>query len=235
MPSFKKTISSQYDSKNLNWQKEGSVDSPTRIFFREYLKSNFIDIRNKIVLDIGSGTGHLVKLLKNLGAKEMYGIEPSKNNIKLSKENFPEMKVFLNTLEKFRTKKQFDVVVSIMAFEHIKNIKLAFRKIHKLLKTGGYFYLIFGDKDYHSTERFGYSIKTNDLKNGEIQVFTKRPYGTLQDIFRPIKNFIDASDESGLKLEKHIPLKPNNNLIKNEPKYEAFKDIALCHLMIFKK
>ncbi len=224
----------QYDSVNFHWKKEGMLDSPTRQFFREYLEQNIEDLTEKSVIDIGSGTGHLTKLFRKFGAREIYGIEPSHKNVEISRELYPEMIVDEVGLEKAKTEKVFDVAVMVMAFEHIQNLDSAFQKIAQLVKPAGIFYAIVGDKEYLTTERFGYTLKIEDLGNGEVAVATGRPYGVMHDIFRPVSNFIEAAQKNGFSIAKSILLTPTEKFIQVEPKYKQFEGKPLAHLLVFK-
>ena len=223
----------QYDSLDLDWEKEGMSDSPTRQFFHEYLTQNLENLTNKSVIDIGSGTGHLTKLFSSLGAKEIYGIEPARKNVEISRKLYPEMSVEETGLENAEVDKKFDVAVVVMAFEHMGNLDVAFRKIATLMKLHGTLYAVVGDKDYHVMERFEHELKVEDLGNGEVAVATKRPYGLMHDIFRPLDVFVDAAQKDGFSLKKHVPLTPTEKFMQNEAKYKVFEKTALCHLLIF--
>jgi ubiquinone/menaquinone biosynthesis C-methylase UbiE len=73
-----------------------------------------IDITNKTILDIGTGTGVWgATFLKN-GAKKVVGIDFSEKMIKQAKEKFPEIEFFLENgenLKKFENK-SFDIVTA---------------------------------------------------------------------------------------------------------------------------
>lgn len=231
---IKATDPLQYDSVDLDWKKDGMLDSPMRQFFQEYLEQNIEDLTDKNVIDIGSGTGHLTKLFHKFGAKEIYGIEPSHKNVEISRELYPEMIVDEVGLEETRIKKTFDVAIVVMAFEHMRNLNLSFQRIAQLLKPAGIFYAIVGDKEYFTTERFGYTLKIEDLGNGEVAVATGRPYGVIHDILRPISSFIEAARKNGLFLTKNISLTPTKKIIQVEAKYKQFKSKSLGHLLVFK-
>lgn len=223
----------QYNSVNLDWKKEGMLDSPTRQFFREYLEQNIEDLRDKSVIDIGSGTGHLAKLFVKFGAKDIYGIEPSHKNVEISRELNPEMLVDETGLEKVKIEKMFDVAVVVMAFEHMRNLDSSFQKIARMVKPQGTLYAVVGDKDYLTTERFEYILKIENLENNEVAVSTERPYGVMHDIVRPVSNFVEAAEKSGFSLTKNIPLIPTEKFIQVEPKYKQFEKKPLGHLLVF--
>lgn len=224
----------QYDSVNLDWKKDGMPDSPMRQFFHWYLEQNIENLTDKNVIDIGSGTGHLTKLFRKFGAKKIYGIEPSHKNVEISRKLYPEMIVDEVGLEETKIKKTFDVAVVVMAFEHMRNLNSSFQKIAQLMKPAGILYAIVGDKEYFTTERFGYTLKIEDLGNGEVAVATRRPYGVIHDILRPVSSFVEAAQKNGFSVTKNIPLTPTKKIIQVEAKYQQFKDKSLGHLLVFK-
>jgi len=229
----KATNSHQYDSPKLNWSKEKETPSPVRQAFEEYLKKYIGNLIGKSVIDIGSGTGHLSKFFFEKGAKEVYGIEPSHRNVKISKKLFPRMSIVNETLEDVKLEKSFDIATVILTFEHMKNLNLAFNKIAKLIKIHGKLYAIIGDKEYNTTPRFGYKLTVENLDKGEIVVATKRQYGTMYDIFRPVSNFIETARGTGFLFKKHIPLIPTKKLIQSKPRYKQFKGRVTNHLLMF--
>lgn len=224
----------QYDANVVDWKKEGLNESPSRRFFQEYLKEN-LDVNNKTVLDVGSGMGQLFPFLKKLGATEIQGIEPSKNNVEVSNKLHPDIFVSEGSLESVSIDKKFDVVTSVMVFEHILDINRAFEKINQFLKPKGSFYLIVGDKKYNLTQRFDYELDVVELDNDTSVAKTVRPVGVLYDILRSLQSYINAGNNNGFSVEKHVELKPTEAFIQADPKYGQFKDIPICHLLIFSK
>ncbi len=229
----KATDPHQYDSLDLDWEKEGMLDSPARQFFHEYLEKNLEDLTNKSVVDIGSGTGHLSKLFLKLGADEIYGIESSHKNVEISRKLYPEMSVIEKPFENVKPERTFDVITIVMAFENMKDLNSSFQKISRFMKLRGSLYIVVGDKKYHTTERFGYTLEVEELDNDEIAIATRRPYGLMYDILRPVSNFIEAAKKAGFSLRKHVPLVPTQKFIQAEPKYKQFEGKPLGHLLIF--
>jgi SAM-dependent methyltransferase len=117
---FKATDPAQYDSPVVRWEIEVGLDSPSRKFFYESLKPELIKAKDSDVLEIGCGSGWLLKEIQKNGARSTIGIEPSKKNFELSRKNFPELKVVNVSLEDFEPNSHFDLVVSNMVFGHIK-------------------------------------------------------------------------------------------------------------------
>ena len=227
---IKATNPQQYDSPDLDWRIDGGLNSPSRIFFRNHLKAHLEDLSGKNVLDIGSGVGHLFNMLFELGAKEIVGIEPSKRNVEESKKLHPNVGVHNATLEEYNPDgKQFDIVISIMVFEHILDIKKAFGLISDFLKHGSKLYLIVGDKEFHVQSRPDLEVDVQKISDDVTATKTIRPNGTMYDIFRSLDLYIQTANESGLKLVGNFELGPTverpNNL-DNKPS---------CHLLIFQK
>lgn len=223
----------QYDLPALDWEKEGMADSPTRRFLSEYLEIHLEDLSGKSVLDVGSGTGHFSRLFLNLGAKEIHGIEPSHKNAEISRRLYPEMTVAEQALEDAKPEKMFDVVLVVMVFEHIRDLDSAFQELSQLTKPAGSLYIIFGDKEYFTTERFGYELKIEDLGNEEVATSTKRSYGIMYDIFRPVSHFVEAARKAGFSLKKQVDIVPTQKFIQAEPKYKQFEGKPMTHLLVF--
>src|SRR3989344_8727270 len=158
----------QYDSLEIDWEKEGLEDSPIRRFFRAALKEHLEDLHGKSVIDIGSGLGHLFPSLKEWGAGMTEGVDPSKKNVALSRKLHPDISVFEGTLEEYSSGRRFDVGIAIMVFEHIDDLHAAFQKVAGILKPGGSFYLIAGNRDYFITPRFNYQLATQELGSGNL-------------------------------------------------------------------
>jgi 2-polyprenyl-3-methyl-5-hydroxy-6-metoxy-1,4-benzoquinol methylase len=223
------TNPTQYDSPELDWRIDGNANSTSRLFFRNNLKEHLEDLTDKTVLDIGSGIGHLFPMLFEFGAKEVYGIEPSKRNIETSKQLYPNVEVYQGSLEDFVSDKKFDIAVSIMVFEHIWDIDEAFQKIAGLLKDNGKFYLIFGDKDFHILNRPKAEVDVQPISDNIVSTKTIRPTGTMYDIFRSTNLYIDTAQKTGFKIFKQV------GLISPQPKHSFYGEKPICHLLICKK
>jgi SAM-dependent methyltransferase len=207
----------QYDSPELDWRVGGAEDQSSRIFFRSELDVSLDadSLRDKRVLDIGSGVGQLFNWLKNKGTSEIVGIDPSERNIQTSKELYPWATTMQFTLSEFASTnpQPFDISIAVMVFEHIQDIKTAFRDISSLLTKSGEFYLIIGDKDFHISNdkemrgpRFVSVEVLQELEDDAVETKTIRIDGgasgqsVMYDIFRPIERVRNAAEEAGFEL-----------------------------------
>ncbi len=98
------------------------------------------EINNKIIAEIGVGSGRILKNLIKFYPQKIYGIEPSKA-ISIAKSNLDSDKIdFLNIrAEDLSFQNEIDYIFSIGVIHHIPNYKVAIKKIHNSLKPGGKF------------------------------------------------------------------------------------------------
>ncbi len=230
----KATDPHQYDKQLMNWQEEGSKESPSRKYFQYYLLPE-LNLEGKSVVDIGCGMGHMTNFLEEKGAVEIVGFDPSENNIATAKAKYPSHNFEISTLEEYPTIKKFDVAISIMVFEHIGDVRNAFKKVNSLLKDNGQFYLVSGDKEYSIKPRMNYELEVHDVDENTVVAKTKRAFGVLYDIFRSPDFYISLAEEEGLVLEKHVYIEPNDEIIEMIPRYADYKGITTGHLFIFRK
>lgn len=217
----------QYDSPELDWRIDGDENAPSRVFFRNHLKPFLEDLSGKSILDIGSGVGQLFNTLKELGAKEIVGIEPSKRNVETSQKNHPDVLVSEGSLEQFSLNKKFDVAISVMVFEHISDIDPAFRKVSQLLKKKSKFYFIVGDLNFHIQSRPEAEVDAQPLPEGGYATKTVRPTGTMFDVFRPLDNYIQSAESNSLRLIDQ------KGLVSTSERHKTIGNKPICHLLIF--
>lgn len=114
-------------------------------FLYRLLKRN---IKGGKILDVGFGDGYLLKKINDSGRYTCYGIDISEKNIRLSRQLFKEeqrnIEIRLGIIEEIPFDTQcFDTVIASEVLEHIpeKNIKLALKEVHRVLKSDGIFLL----------------------------------------------------------------------------------------------
>src|SRR5689334_16833264 len=111
-----------YEKWWADYEEINHLDPGTRI--RKELISETIKSRkyNKI-LDLGCGTGELLKYLKDkFPSKKLYGSDYSKNAIDtLKKERITEKNYIVNLEKESKLPGQYDVVVCSEVIEHVKH------------------------------------------------------------------------------------------------------------------
>jgi 2-polyprenyl-3-methyl-5-hydroxy-6-metoxy-1,4-benzoquinol methylase len=113
----------QYDNLDMDWIAEGSSDSPTRLFIKTILKPYLKDLAGKNILDVGCGVGWLSEVAANQKTKSYTGIDPSAVNIEVAKKLYPSADFLQSTVENYSADKGFDLIICIMATEHMNDIE----------------------------------------------------------------------------------------------------------------
>ncbi|MFX0059845.1 MAG: class I SAM-dependent methyltransferase [Candidatus Hodarchaeota archaeon] len=117
---------------------------------RLYERANLTEKRN--LLEVGCGSG---ELLKEIGVKfnlKLFGIDINEDRIKYATENLRinliEAKLYvMNILNNNFEKEMFDVVVTHFLFLWIKDLEKIFTQLHRIIKKNGVL-LIFDEPDF---------------------------------------------------------------------------------------
>ena len=97
------------------------------------------DLDGKKVLDLGCGTGRLIKPLLEKGA-QVCGADISSKMLKIAEKKFSKVKFFKTDAEKTPFKDdRFDIVVAGFLIVHVKDLDKVFREVYRILKPGGCF------------------------------------------------------------------------------------------------
>lgn len=107
-----------------------------------------VDFRDKIVLDVGAGTGRLTFPISKI-ANKVCAIEPEEEMIQHLKERMDKLKS-KNKIEAEKASVEnipysnnyFDVVICAWVVGHFKNIKKGFSEIKRVLKNDGILLII---------------------------------------------------------------------------------------------
>ncbi|MBT3721624.1 class I SAM-dependent methyltransferase [archaeon] len=133
-------VSKFYD---VVWSKYIPEVEEQKKFLKRYL--GLKNIKGKIILDAGCGTGVAAVSLKLLGAKEVYAIDISEGSLKTAKKLAKEHKVKITfkkeNLLDLKLDKKFDVIHSFGVLHHTADCRLAFDNVLNLLKPKGKFYV----------------------------------------------------------------------------------------------
>lgn len=122
----------------------GKIAKYYDIFFGNWIRKIQIKVikstkikKGSKVLDAGCGTGNLLFLLEKNDV-ELYGIDVSKEMLKIAKYKLKNTKLELSPAENLNFKNNFfDYVFSIDAFHHYFDKEKAMKNFHRVLKRNG--------------------------------------------------------------------------------------------------
>ena len=109
-------------------------------FKRKYLPLIKIHDKNVAIIDIGCGSGRILKYLKLSGFQNLYGIDISEEQIRLTREKGFTADVF-NVFDFLETsKKKFDIIFALDIIEHFHKYELIklFSGFFNLLNKNGF-------------------------------------------------------------------------------------------------
>lgn len=121
-----------------------------------------IPIKNKVILDIGTGTGRVVNSLLNYNVKKIYALDKSQAMLELLSKIYNE-EIKKGRVESINASSRriplntnsVDIITSFHLFKHLPDIKPTLKEINKVLKPGGYF--IFDILNINSLIKFNLS------------------------------------------------------------------------------
>ncbi|MHB8163115.1 MAG: class I SAM-dependent methyltransferase [Methanoregula sp.] len=103
------------------------------------------------ILDVGCGQGHLLNSLKNLGFKNLYGIDPFISQ-DINKDN---LKIWKKTIFDDYSELKFDFIMFNHSFEHMDNHMGILKRVGKLLKNNGVCMIILPIKSDYIWNNYG--------------------------------------------------------------------------------
>ena len=189
---------------------------------KTYIKNFKLKPKKSYIIDVGSNDGIALKPFKDLGYKNIIGIEPAKNLAKEANKNkIKTLNFFLEKKYIKKVKKNADLILASNVFAHSDNLKeMALCMIELLSKKGVIIievqYLLNTLKDltfdniYH--EHYNYwSLTSLNYFFNQLNV----------KIFRAEKvNTHGGSIRIYIKKEKNVKIEPSvNKLLKDEEKF----------------
>jgi len=201
----------------------------------DQLVGKYLD-KNKKVLEIGCGSGVLLKHLnkkykiKNLN---LLGLEPSKEIFKTFKSN-KNFKIVNKFLDKFVTKKKFDLIIMDNVFEHFEYPKESLKKIFHLLSKSGIIYIAIPDTEniktiqndpFNHTCNYNYNNINILLNNSKFKILNKKQ--SFQQINLVAKKSLNSYKKFKVekKFKKKLNLKINSIKLSLEKIYKKMKKI----------
>lgn len=131
-----KTFSVAYDKMRKDDKGRNANDLVEIPNFRKLIPN----VKEKKILDLGCGYGENDKYCRDLGAKEILGIDISEHMIKIAEKNNADenIKYKVMAMEDIsKIKEKFDIVISSLAFHYVKDYEKLIKDIYNLLNDNG--------------------------------------------------------------------------------------------------
>jgi len=201
---------------------------------KKYVKDFNLKSKKSYIIDIGSNDGVALKPFKDLGFKNILGIEPAKNLAKLANKN--KIKTFNGFLEKNNLKnikKNADLILASNVFAHSDQLKEMAECMFKLLSKNGSLvievqYLLNTLKDltfdniYH--EHYNYwslTSLTNFFNQYEAKIYRVEKIKTHGG---SIRVYIKKSKK--VKIEKSVKVLIKEEEVFGIKKYKTYQEFS---------
>ena len=115
--------------------------------------------KNTKLLDIGSGGGEFTYLASRMGAKAS-GIDPSSGYLEFGKSHY-SINVEQKQISELDNAQSYQIVTMFHVLEHLQNPLKVVRKVHQILKVGGYFVIEVPNLESKSTSPFNHFFKAH--------------------------------------------------------------------------
>ncbi|NDK10361.1 class I SAM-dependent methyltransferase [Candidatus Gracilibacteria bacterium] len=197
----------------------------------DYILRKFIP-KNSSILEVGCSVGKLLDFIKHRGYKNLLGVEPAPECRIIAKKDY-NISVITSTLEKFASKRKYDLVIFSAVLEHLTEVRNAIIKAYSLLNTNGMIYICVPDAErFHkkfdepygefSTEHINFFTEKSlyQLMSNCDKVFIKSDGKAIVSLWKKIKiedngmhKYISQSQKKMGLILKKIELLPKNTII----------------------
>ncbi|MBO8160155.1 MAG: class I SAM-dependent methyltransferase [Thermosipho sp. (in: Bacteria)] len=137
---MEKNLRLNYDKLALHYEKEVDEKPFNAYYERPAMIKAIGKVRGLTVLDAGCGAGFYTKWLADNGAKEVIGIDFSKNMIEAAKRRAGnKAKIIETDLNKklpFENN-YFDMIISSLTLHYVRNIATTLKEFNRVLKQNG--------------------------------------------------------------------------------------------------
>ena len=154
----------------------GKVDPATwnQHLVRYYFSADFV--RNKKILDVGCGCGDGAYYFAKLGAKQVIGIDNSKDAIEYAKSHFkhPGLNYHQMSVDSIKfVSEKFDVITCFETIEHVQDQQKSIEELKKILDKTGVLIISTPNQNEHPGEFFN-KFHTHELNKNELSELLAR-------------------------------------------------------------
>jgi SAM-dependent methyltransferase len=184
------------------------------------------DVRGRRVLDAGCGPGVYAEHLLDRGA-EVVAFDANERMVRLTRERLGDRaQVFQADLEQpldFLADAAFDLVLSPLVMDYVREWGAAFAEFHRVLKPGGH--LVFSIE--HPCAKFHAHRETSNYFEVERVELEWRGFGTpvrVPSYRRPVSGVIQPLLEAGFVLERILEPTPTEEFKQHLP--EDYEELS---------
>ena len=159
--------------------------------------------KDKVVLDIASGSGYGTKLLAQ-NAQKVYGVDVSPEAIEFSKNNYnaKNIEYLLGDAEKIPVDDStIDLLITFETIEHIKNYKNFLKEIKRVLKDDGLAIISTPNAD-EFTE--GNHFHLHEFKYEELTALLKKTFSHIKPYNQATWTYVQISEDKFISTENAI-------------------------------
>lgn len=169
----------------LRFRNLSQVKKDEMLLLERWLKATGFD--NSVSLDLGTGTGRIVKMLLKHNPKKVYALDRSEamleylNQLYKKGVNAKKVQTIKATSDKIPIKSStIDVVTAFHLFKHLPKIEPTLKEANRILKTNGY--LIFDVLNANSVIRFNLGTCYALAKSSLLKALNKNGFNCLEVI-----------------------------------------------------
>lgn len=177
------------------------------------------EVKGKRVLDAGCGPGVYAEWLAERGA-QVTAIDVNEKMVRLARQRVGERaRVILANLERpldFLEDGWFDVVISPLAMDYVKDWEQAFGEFNRVLKAGGH--LVFSME--HPYTKYADHLESSNYFEIEQVEYTWRGFGGAVQVpsyRRSMSQVINPLIQAGFRLEQILEPRPTEEFRREEP------------------
>ena len=154
MTQYKKISDSTGDLFHDLWKKfDNKVFLDSINLIKKRIKVNKFhneQFKNKVVLDVGCGSGRWCVLAKQLGAKKVVGVDSSKKNVSYNNKKFKNIKFVYGDNTNLKIKNNFsDITISQGVIHHTVDVFKSLSELIRVTKTNGkILLLVYGEHGF---------------------------------------------------------------------------------------
>ncbi len=217
---MKKAVANNaYDKLAKSYHEKIDTKPHNAYYDRPAVQALIPDVKNKIILDAGCGTGAYVEWLIQNGAIA-YGFDASEKILKFAKERVGKKAILFNKCFEdefsFLEDNFFDGIISALAISYVEDLDNLFSKFNTVLKEGGWFVFStehpFFKYDYFKLDNYFQSKKVTTPWTGfDKEVLMTSYYHSLSSI-------TEALSKNGFMIERVVEPKPTKEFEKVDKK-----------------